>query len=250
MFNLSFNAWDIALIAVVVVQSTLLAYCHHPKWKALLLTLPVPFTMATMAVGRPVDVTNAAGLLNLLLFISVVRWLHIGAGVQIVAAIIAAGCAYFFVGISLAAILPATEAAFWIASALVLGVGVVVLRAMPHRDDPGHRSSLPVWVKAPIIAAVVIFLILMKKLLKGFLPLFPMVTVIAAYEARHSLWTMCRQIDIVLLLFMPTLVAMHLVQLFKVAIGPSLGVAWIVFLALLLPMLRRQWARQAPAADD
>lgn len=251
MLNFTFNAWDVALIAVVVVQSTLLAYLHNYKWRTLLLMFPVPFTVASMAVGRPIDVTNIAGLINLLLFINVIRWLHVSRGVPIVVSITLTGLIYLVAGIGLAAILVPTPTSFWAGCALVLAVSAIVLRAMPYRADRSHRTSLPVWIKAPIIGAVVVGLILLKKLLKGFVPVFPMVTVVAAYEMRHSLWTMCRQIDISLLLYVPTFAAMHIAQFyFNFSIGESLVVAWVVFLALLVPVLRAQWKRHPPEADD
>ena len=59
------NQWDIALIFAVSVMGTAVAYLRHPEHKAFVLMLPVPFTLATLALDRPIDATNvlAMGLL-------------------------------------------------------------------------------------------------------------------------------------------------------------------------------------------
>ena len=49
---------DIALIAAVTTMGVAVAYFHNPEHKATVLMLPVPFTLATLAVGRPIDATN------------------------------------------------------------------------------------------------------------------------------------------------------------------------------------------------
>ena len=53
---------DIALIAAVTTMGVAVAYFHNPEHNATVLMLPVPFTLATLAVGRPVDATNVLGI--------------------------------------------------------------------------------------------------------------------------------------------------------------------------------------------
>ena len=77
-FVVSLNPWDLLLVIVISVQATVLAYLQQPRWKAFMLSLPVPFTLMVLAAGRPIDVTNVLGLFLLLLFTHGVRWLHIG----------------------------------------------------------------------------------------------------------------------------------------------------------------------------
>jgi len=57
--------WDIILIVVVSITGTFAAYIPHPKWKAFLLLIPIPFTLAVLALGRPIDATNMSALLVL-----------------------------------------------------------------------------------------------------------------------------------------------------------------------------------------
>jgi len=112
--------WDIALLIVVSIQATLVAYVRQPRAKALLVTFPFPFSLAYLSVGRPVDATNVLGMALLLLFVHGVRWLHVHGKRHIVLAIIG-----YYV---LQAILPM----------LIVGlIGIVVLRI--YQQHSGRR---------------------------------------------------------------------------------------------------------------
>jgi len=71
---------------------------------------------------------------------------------------------------------------------------------------------------------------------------FPMVSIIAVYEARHSLRTMCRQVPIAIVTAMTMFVIIRLAE-------PWMGLrwamlpCWIACLLLLVLFTRRQWAR-------
>ena len=82
-----FSPWDLALLAVVTAMGTLLAYLPDPRWKALLMSLPFPFTLANLSLGEKVGPSHALGLFLLVLFAHLVRWLHRGLRLPIVAAI-------------------------------------------------------------------------------------------------------------------------------------------------------------------
>ena len=75
-----FSPWDLVLLAVVTAMGTVLAYLPDPKLKALLMSLPFPFTLANLSLGEPVGPGHALGLFLLLLFTHLVRWLHRGLG--------------------------------------------------------------------------------------------------------------------------------------------------------------------------
>lgn len=222
------NGWDLVLLLVVSIQATLTAYFRQPWVKALLVTFPFPFSAAFLSVGHPVNATNIIGLLLLTLFAHGVRWLHLHWKHHIIAAIIGAAGLYGLLGGVIARVLPRQEWTFWVACGVVFTLGALVLRFQPHRDEPPHRSPLPVYLKLPIIMAVVAVLILSKHWLQGFMTVFPMVTVVAAYEARHSLWTLTRQMPVVILSVGPMLVAMHLVQPHTGPYG-ALAIGWLVF---------------------
>jgi hypothetical protein len=108
---------------------------------------------------------------------------------------------------------------------------------LPTKTEPGHRSLLPVWLKLPVIVIVVVMLMLIKNSLHGFTTVFPMVGVIGAYESRHSLWTLGRQIPVLIMTLIPLMVASHLLCA-RLGLAASLGIGWIVFLAILIPLTR------------
>lgn len=241
------GAWDIALVGVVSVHATVLAYLHHPRLKALVYTLPVPFTIACLALGRPVGVTHMLGLPVLLVFTNGVRWLHVHGHVPIIPAIVLSALAYSGCGVFLARVVPAESGpVFWCAMAGTMLGGAILHFGLSHRVEPGHRSPLPIAFKFLIVAAVVSVLVMVKQQLQGFMSFFPMVGVVAAHEARHSLWTLGRQIPVLMLAMPPMLAVCRLTQA-RIGLGPALALGWPVYLILLALLTWRMW-RQLPVA--
>ncbi len=239
---MTLGIWDITLILVVSLQTTALAYLRSPRMKALALTLPLPFTTIALAVGRPMDATNVAALVVLLGYTQSIRLLHYRLRVPIVPAIALAICGYATAGWGLARIVPDTPTAFWILAPLVFLLGLGLQTRMPIRLEPGHRTTLPLYVKFPVIMAVVCLLIAIKGALAGFSTLFPMVGVVGAYETRHCLWTFGRQVPVLLVALVPLIVVSHLASP-ALGLGASLALGWAVFLAALWIVIRRMWAR-------
>lgn len=244
--NFQFTRWDIMLLVAVSLMGTTLAYLHHPKWKALVLSLPIPFTLANLSLGINVDATHMLGLLFLVVYTNGVRLLYLRAKLPILLAILLSAGAYAALATTLAPFIPKTEWAFWAAAVVTLLCARVLLRLMPHRDEPGHRTPLPVWIKLPIIVGVILLLIIAKKMLQGFMTMFPMVGLVAGYEARHSLWTMCRAIPQFTQWMVPTICVIHVLQP-HIGLGWALAVGWVVYLSLLIPMTWRHWQQlEAP----
>jgi len=237
---IALGAWDIVLLVVVSLQATLLAYLDHPRWKALILALPIPFTLAALAVGAPVNATNVAALNVLLAFIHAVRLLHDKARVPIVPSIAVSAAGYCVAGALLKSVIPATDLAFWIACVLTLGVAVATHAVFRRGDEPDHRSPLKPWVKLPMVAAVVFGLILLKRILAGFTTMFPMVGMFAAYEGQTSLRAVCRTLPDFMFAMVPMLAVIRLVQP-SLGLGPVLAVAWLVFIPMLYPLIRDFW---------
>lgn len=234
--------WDIILIVGVSLQATAMAYIFSPRWKALLYSLPIPFTLASMSLGKPVGVTHVAGLLVLLGFFHIVRFLYQDRNWNIVLSTVVGAISYTLIGAGLARVLPQGPWAFWITVMLCGAVGLTLFLKLPHRSEPGHRSPLPVWIKVPTVVGVITFLVLSKQYLSGFMPMFPMMGIITAYEGRHSLWTMTCQVPVLLLTFLPLMSFCRLVQP-QLGLGFSLALGWPVHLATLSLITRWQWQR-------
>jgi len=241
--------WDILLIVVVSLQAAVLAYVYDPKWKAFILSLPVPFTVAILSVGRAVDATNVLGLTLLFLFTQGVRVLHIQLRVPIVPAIIAAALSYCVLGWQLALVVPRTATSFWASCAATMVLAILLLKALPHREEPGFRTPLPLYLKLPIITFVIVSIVLMKQALQGFMTVFPMVGIIGAYEARHSLWTMGRQMPVVMLTMTPVMIVCAVAQQ-PLGIVPALALSWVVLLLILTPLTRHRWAAETANATE
>lgn len=235
--------WDLLLIAAVSLQVTAVAYVRAPRWKALILCLPFPFTIVALGLGRPIDVANLLGLVAIFLYVHAIRLLHKRFGLPIVPAIGLALAGYCLLGWAVVGLLPATPMSFWTTAVAVCLLALFLHRRLPARSEPGHRTPLPIWLKLPVVVAVVCLLLLLKESLQGFATLFPLVSVVGAYEARHSLWTLGRQMPVLMLTLTPLMAVATLTQE-HVGLGPSLLLGWVAFLLLLIPLIRTMWRRE------
>jgi hypothetical protein len=239
--------WDLVLLLVVSSHATALAYIHAPRWKAFFYALPVPFTFCSLALGQPVGTTHALGLLGSFLFVYAVRGLHISARLPIVVAIVISGLGYGLIGAGLTAVVPDTELNFWLALAGVFVLATVLHLTLRHRDEPGHRSPLPVPVKFLAVVSIIAVLILLKQWLKGFMAAFPILGTITTYEARHSLWTLCRQVPVLMIgaSLMLGVCRVTQAQFDDVRTGLLAGLAlgWLVYLACSILLTRRMWGQ-------
>lgn len=229
----AFSPWDYALLIVVSGMSLAMAKIHHPKWKALMLALPIPFSLAFLAVGRRADATNMSGVFLLLIFTHGVRLLHVRFGRNIILSIAASALIYCGIGTLLAGRLSTGDMPFLLSSLFVFGVALALIIRLPRHDEPGGRTPLPVWAKLPIIMGIVFVLIVIKQWLRGFMTVFPMVGILGAYEARFCLWTVCRQIPVVMLCFIPMLTILRYMEPILGTAG-ALVLGWGAYLVVLL----------------
>ncbi len=95
------TSWDWLLIVGVATMGTAVAYLRHPQHKANVMMLPVPFTLAALSVGKPIDATNALAMPVLFGFTIVVWALHARQRVPMLAAIVVAAV-YCLIGAGIA----------------------------------------------------------------------------------------------------------------------------------------------------
>ena len=203
---------DVALIVTVTAMGVAVAYLENPQHKATVMMLPVPFTLATLAVGRPIDVTNVIAIDAFFGYWLLVWLLRMRLQMPILVAIPLAVFFYCICGLAIAHVPPTGDAVFWITVLATMSVGTALVRFLPPHEEPHHRTPLPVWIKAPTIAAVVCALVQIKHMLAGFTTVFPMVGVVAAYESRYSLWTIVRRMAWLLILMPPMMATVRLLQ--------------------------------------
>ncbi len=239
------SGWDVALVVAVTGMVAVMALLRAPRRKALVLTVPLPFTIASLAVGRPLDATHVAALSLLFGYTLAVHTLHRRWRVPLVPSIGAAATGFVAAATLLNRLLPRDDAAFWWAIIATLIVGSTLLRRLPRWDEPGLRDAIPVLVKLPIALATTVALVLLKQAIGGFMTLFPMVGVLASYENRHGLWSNVRQIPVVMVTMLPLMATSRLTEPL-VGLAASLALGWIPFVLALAPFVVRGWRHEAP----
>lgn len=232
MMNL--QLWDILLLLSVTGLAVLTAYIENPVKKTFMLMIPLPFSVAFMSLGKPVDATNVVALLILNLYYHFVRILHYRFKIHILPAILIGATLYCAIGAGLAGVLPNTGPAFWVACGIVIAVNLVLVKFLPCINEPGNRTALPLYVKLPLTVLIVCIIIIIKKYLLGFMTLFPMVGVFATFETRRSLWTTCRHVPVLSLMLVFMFVIIRLAQNHMPLWG-ALLVGWAGLLSVLLP---------------
>lgn len=234
--------WDVVLILVVAVQGTLASCIQRPQLKAFFLVLPFPFALAVLALGQPINVTNVMGLIVLLAYTYGVKLFHRQFHLPIVWAIFLSALGYCIVGAFLAGIIPKTNNAFLVVSVAVCVLASILHYAIPHVSEPNYQSSLPVWKKFTAIVVVLLVLVLIKLQLQGFMTVFPMMGVIIAYEARLSLYTVCRHIPVAMLTLAPMIVVIRVLQ-DRIGLEGALAAGLIVYLMVLPAFILPMWKK-------
>lgn len=242
---MTFSIWDLVLIFGVSSMVTVIAFVPAPRVKALIYSVPIPFALANLALRQEIGAGHAAGALNLLLFLNVVRWLHVNAGLHIVPSIGLAAATYIGVGAGLNAALPDTPTSFWIAFVVVVATAIVLLAVLPLRMEQSHRSDLPVPAKFAAVAAVVTVVVILKGVLGGFMTTFPLAGVVSTYETRKSLWTMSRQAPLLVVSLSVMILVMRIAQQqFALSVPASLVPGVLGWAVVIAPLTVLRWRRE------
>lgn len=242
MTDLNLTHWDAVLIVVVTVQSLALAYAESPRTKRLFMTLPFPFTVVILSVGRPIDGSNFASMIVLLAYTQICRVLHTRLNVPIVPTIAIAVVFYAATGWLLGGIFPKGDLAFWVSCGLIVAIGFALNRLLANVHETPYRTTLSLSAKLPAMLAVSTLLVLIKNGLQGFAGFFPLVSVIAAYETRTSMWTLARPVPILMMTITPMLIVARLVQP-HYGLGAGMALGWVAF-GLVMWFLLSKESRQ------
>lgn len=245
MIDVDLTVWDGLLIAVVTAQSLAMAYAGSPRFKRLFMTLPFPFTVVVLSVGRPIDASNFVSMAVLLGYTQACRLLPSRFGVPIVPTILVSVAGYTAVGWLLSDLVPTSDEAFWISAAVTVVAGFWLARILRDVDERPYRTTLPLAVKLPVLLLISTVLVLIKNGLQGFAGFFPLVSVIAAYETRTSPWTLAKPVPVLMITIAPMLVAARLVQP-TYGLGTGMAAGWLVFLFVFALL----WRRESRARPD
>ncbi len=232
ILNISLGFWDIALIFVVALQATAVAYLSDTRWKSLALTLPLPFTTIVLSLGNPLDASNVLSLVTLMIYVMSVRLLYIHARIPIVLTIVLSVFIYATLSSQLVPIVPRTDQVFWISALSIFALGHVLRRVLPHPTGSNYRTSLPLWQKLPAILLVVGILVTLKNSLQGFASLFPLLGTVGAYEVRRNLWILVRSVPNLMCALIPLMIVVRIAQS-HVGLPGAFVLGWMVFLPIL-----------------
>ncbi len=179
--------------AALAVFVTTIAYLHHPRAKALVYSLPVPFTCGYLATRMPINATHLTGLMLVIGYNWLVYLLHRRAKLQLVYAVPVSALSYVALA---AAVRPLrTVSPLWIAA---LFVALWLLHVATYRPahEPGGRSTTPWWLKMPIVFGVGLVMYASTSTLLGAVTTFPYAGVFTSFEMRQSLRTLAAQFTI------------------------------------------------------
>ena len=235
------QVWDVALLVIVSLQVTAMAYLQHPRWKALALALPFPFTTIALGQGQPINVTHVLALLVLIVYYHAIRLFH--RRLPIVPSIGLGLALYVLSSHMLLSIVPIQPASFPISVGIIGLLALALFLWQPPRSEPHHRTPLPVYLKLPTVIAVVGLLIYLKSTLQGFATLFPLVGVVGLYEARKGLWSVCRQAPVFALGMCALVTATYMTQPL-LGLPAALAIGWGMYLIVMLPLTLRMWRRE------
>lgn len=246
IFELSRNDW--IMFGVILLMVMAMTSVKQPRIKTLIWLLPIPFTVVTLLLGKPVGSSNLLGVGLLLLFANTVRWAHDRKLAPIVLLIALSATGYVGLSGLLRPLLSHTEVEFWGLTVLLLLLFLwVVVRAKRLNTSPrcdeasGHMKRL-------ILAVVVFMLVVLKHSLQECMTMFPMLGVVAAYEFRESHWYMCRKVGHFALCSIPMMATIHMLQpMFGLPLALVGG--WGTFISLMLWLIhweKQQLARLEP----
>lgn len=206
--------------------ATILAYVKSPATKATIAMFPIPFTLASLALGKSVTASNVVAVPILVLYYVTARWLHLKARWPIVLSIVTAILVYAMIATLLVGMIPKGEWFFWVALVVVWLSGLWCHFKLPRTQETEHRSTLPVPLKFLAVSAVVGLVMVIKNVIQGFASVFPMLGTVAVYEARHSLSTLTRYSSVLMFTMPPMLALCHL-SYDALGLGGSLVVGWV-----------------------
>lgn len=220
---------DWLLFGTLLGMVTVMTRIQRPALKAVVMTLPIHFTLTSFSLSRPVGATHLLGVGLLVLFAEGVPWSYATVRLPIVLLIALNAVVYGMLSVLLAPGLSGTEVEFWGLGLLLFGTvqGLLALQKTPPEppvSDPvaGHRKLL-------ILAGVLWLLVLLKQQLQGFMTMFPMMGVVAAYEFRKDLGYLRGKMLLFARSAIPMIGAIHVLQP-VVGLVLALVGGWVVFL--------------------
>ena len=126
---------------------------------------------------------------------------------------------------------------FWSAWGVMIPVSLAMIVFLPAKPESHYKSPLPVLLKTLLIFIMVLFVVLAKSHMRGFITSFPYVTSFAVYESRHSLYTLARRMPSFIVSLLPVLLLCRYLPE-HVGFAGALVASWACFIPILILMDR------------
>jgi len=218
------SAISIGLIIAVM------ASIKNSQLKATVYSLPIPITIALIATGGKVNITNIVGLFLITLFLWLVWILH-ERGLGIYASDVIAAVCYVAVGY---AGVKYIKLPFYAGVFIYLVAWLVFILAYRNRvvsEKTRVSSKINPAVKGAIVTILAYILFSLKKYLAGIIVTFPFSGVFAVIESKHMLETLAgvfTRNSIAILMMFVTIYALGETNLVL-----RLAAGWAVYLVAL-----------------
>lgn len=232
-----------ALILTAFVIS--IAYVRSAQAKALIYSLPVPFSCAYLAARLPINATYATGLILVVGYNWAVYLLHTRLRVPLLLAIALSAGGYFVGGVFLRPLISVPIG--WVAM-LALTLWFINVWLYRAQAQPDHRSRTAWYIKAPAIFVISIAIYNATRLLAGAVGTFPYAGIFTSYEMRHSLRTLAGQfsinsLGILLCMLVISAAEPHMTSIWALLLG------WIPVVAWALVVHRLRLGRPIPIEE-
>jgi len=224
--------FDLSMAAVLAVIVTSISRIRSPLWKSFVYSCPIPFTLAFLVSGSPMDSGHVAGVVLNNAFLWFMWLLHSRMKWPALIADVVAASTYVAFTAWLVRQLPDGDPVLY-AALLLPGIGFSVLAfRLPDIQEVGAVSPMPVWQKSLLVFAIAVTLFSLKNFLLAAMTTFPYLGIFTVYECRRSLYTLLRRFGMLSLGFYAMLVTVRLVQ----GAFPA-GPPWLALLAGWVPAL-------------
>ena len=187
------------------------------------------------------DATNAIGFLAIWAFVWIAWFLYTKKVWPILLAELAALLFYLMVSYVVPFYVDhdglIESISFWSAWGVMIPVSLAMIVFLPAKLESDYKSPLPVLLKTLLIFMMVLFVVLAKSHMRGFITSFPYVTIFAVYESRHSLYTVARRMPSFIIPFLPVLLFCRYLPE-HVGFAGALVASWVCFIPMFILMDR------------
>lgn len=223
------------LATAITISILLITAIPSPKIRAAVYSLPIPITVLLIGTGGHVNTTHLTGLIDVIVFMSIVYALTRKVEMPIVPAIALGICAYIILGLAFKHLVVVP----FLTSYLILTAIWLIYMAMPVSIKAHHYKKIDsrmtpqdYLTRGSIVYGLSYVIITIKSLILGAAVTFPYNGTFTVYVMREQLPVLiteiCRNFFAIANFFLVVWIMQP-----KIGLGRSLIVAWVVNVTIL-----------------